>query len=151
GFWRDHMPSGMRLRSPWRATHIADPANELSLDAYARRVGMTPIPQLPIAEFLRYGAWFQGRAVPDLDTRKVVVVHRMPHGFRLVLNDESLIDARRVVIAMGLANQDYRPAELDGLPENLVSHSCDHVDFAPFRGRRVAVIGRGQSACESAV
>jgi cation diffusion facilitator CzcD-associated flavoprotein CzcO len=151
GFWRNHMPSGMRLRSPWRATHIADPAHELSLDAYARRVGMTPIPQLPIAEFLRYGAWFQGRAVPDLDTRKVVLVHRMPRGFRLVLNDESLIDARRVVIAMGLANQDFRPAELDGLPESLVSHSCDHVDFAPFRGRRVAVIGRGQSACESAV
>ena len=43
GFWRNNMPTGMRLRSPWRATHIADPENELSLDAYARRVGMTPM------------------------------------------------------------------------------------------------------------
>jgi FAD-dependent urate hydroxylase len=52
---------------------------------------------------------------------------------------------------LGLKNQDLRPAEFVGLPERLVSHSCEHADFAHFRGRRVAVIGRGQSACESAV
>src|ERR1700680_2785235 len=51
-FWRNNMPKGMRLRSPWRATHIADPRNELSLDAYARRVGILPTEQLPTAEFV---------------------------------------------------------------------------------------------------
>jgi hypothetical protein len=25
-FWRANMPSGMKLRSPWVGTHIADPA-----------------------------------------------------------------------------------------------------------------------------
>src|ERR1700719_3560699 len=73
-FWRSNMPTGMRLRSPWRATHIADPDDELSLDAYARKVGITATAQLPIAEFVRYGAWFQSRAVPDLDPRRVVAV-----------------------------------------------------------------------------
>jgi cation diffusion facilitator CzcD-associated flavoprotein CzcO len=34
-FWRDHMPKGMRLRSPWRATHISDPDRAMSLDAFA--------------------------------------------------------------------------------------------------------------------
>ena len=29
-------------------------------------------------------------------------------------------------------------------------HSCEHTDSERFRGKRVAVIGRGQSACESA-
>jgi cation diffusion facilitator CzcD-associated flavoprotein CzcO len=151
GFWRNNMPSGMRVRSPWRATHIADPADELSLDAYARLVGMTPSPQLPIAEFLRYGTWFQTRAVPDLDTRKVAMVHRAANRFRLVLEDGCVVDARRVVVAMGLANQSFRPTPFHGLPSHLVSHSSEHVDLARFRGRRVAVIGRGQSACESAV
>ena len=34
-FWRHHMPKGMRLRSPWRATHMSDPAEKFSLDAFA--------------------------------------------------------------------------------------------------------------------
>jgi hypothetical protein len=150
-FWRRHMPSRMRIRSPWRATHIADPDGELTLDAYAQRVGITPTEQLPIADFIRYGAWFQSRAVPDLDTRKVVRIEPAASGFRLVLQDGDVIAARHVVVAMGLANQSFRPAQFDGLPADLVSHSADHGDFDAFRGRNVTVIGRGQSAVESAV
>jgi glycine/D-amino acid oxidase-like deaminating enzyme len=36
------------------------------------------------------------------------------------------------------------------LPSELVSHTCEHISFEAFRGRRVAVVGRGQSACETA-
>ena len=36
-FWRRNMPKGMKLRSPWRATHIADPDN----GAVARRLYRT--------------------------------------------------------------------------------------------------------------
>jgi hypothetical protein len=150
-FWRRHMPSRMRVRSPWRATHIADPDGELTLDAYARRVGITPTEQLPVADFIRYGAWFQSRAVPDLDTRKVVRIEPAANGFRLVLDDHDVIAARRVVVAMGLANQSFRPALFDSLPADLVSHSADHADFDGFHNRSVTVIGRGQSAVESAV
>ena len=35
-FWRRHMPNGMKLRSPWIATHIADPRNRYLLDDYFR-------------------------------------------------------------------------------------------------------------------
>ena len=150
-FWRRHMPGAMRIRSPWRATHIADPDGVLSLDAFARRVGMAPTEQLPIGDFVRYGSWFQSRAVPDLDTRKVARIEPAANGFRLVLQDGEAIAAGRVVVAMGLANQAFRPAQFDGLPAELVSHSADHVDFETFRGRTVTVIGRGQSAVESAV
>src|ERR1700674_2264103 len=150
-FWRNNMPKGMRLRSPWRATHIADPRNELSLDVYAGRVGLDPAAPLPIADFVGYGAWFQGRAVPDLDRRRVSLVEPAGGRFRLTLDDGSVVGARRVVVAMGLANQSFRPTQLAGLPPDLASHSSEHSDFAAFRGRRVAVIGRGQSACESAV
>jgi thioredoxin reductase len=151
GFWRRHMPSGMRIRSPWRATHIADPDHKLTLGAYARRVGLTPAEQMPIADFIRYGLWFQSRAVPDVDERRVERLAATPNGFRLVLADRTVICAQRVVVAMGLANQTFRPAAFDRLPPELVSHSADHVDFDAFRGRSVAVIGRGQSAVESAV
>ena len=31
-FWRSNMPAGMKLRSPWVATHIAEPSGRFTLD-----------------------------------------------------------------------------------------------------------------------
>ncbi|MPZ56428.1 MAG: SidA/IucD/PvdA family monooxygenase [Rhizobiales bacterium] len=149
-FWRNNMPEGMKLRSPWVASHIAHPNEEHALDAYAAMRDFAPMEQMPINEFIRYGCWFQAQAVPDLDTRKVALVEPAQHGFRVRLDDGEIVQADRVVVAMGLARQDFRPAPFAGLPSDLVSHSSDHVSFNAYRGRRVAVIGRGQSACESA-
>jgi cation diffusion facilitator CzcD-associated flavoprotein CzcO len=149
-FWRHNMPKGMFLRSPWDATHIADPSDALSLDSYAPPRGIDRNKLLPIDDFIRYGLWYQEQAVPDLDTRRVARVETMNRGFRLLLDDGDCIYSRRVVIATGLANQEFLPASFAGLPSELVSHTCEHAQFDAFRGRRVAVIGRGQSACESA-
>jgi hypothetical protein len=150
-FWREHMPKGMRLRSPWIATHIADPDRRFSLDVFAREAALEPRDQLPIERFVQYGDWFQRQAVPDLDPRKVVRVENAAPGFRLVLEDESVIHARRVVVAMGLANQELRPQPFAGIDRALVSHTCEHAGLDKWRGKRVAVVGRGQSACESAL
>jgi cation diffusion facilitator CzcD-associated flavoprotein CzcO len=151
GFWKNNMPKGMWLRSPWIASHIADPKGKHSLDHYASLRGFAPQEQLPIDDFVGYGEWFQQQIAPDLDTRKVVGVERMPQGFRITLGDGASVNARRVVIAMGMARQEFKPAQFDGLPGELVTHTCDHDDFARFAGKRVAVVGRGQSACETAV
>jgi len=149
-FWRRNMPAGMKLRSPWNATHIADPRNRHLLDDYFREAGL-PVPDLlPVENFIDYGTWFQERVAPDLDTRAVVQVTASDGGFRLVLADGESFFAKRVVMATGLLNHEHRPEQFDGLPRALVSHSCEHTDSARFRGRHVAVIGRGQSACESA-
>jgi FAD-dependent urate hydroxylase len=149
-FWRDHMPKGMRLRSPWKASHISDPAGALSLDAFASQHDAKRADRLPLNDFVAYGDWFQQRAVADVDRRSVRRVEATEQGFRLTLADGEIVGADRVVVATGLANQDYRPPAFRGLPAGLVSHACEHADFAPLRSRHVAVIGRGQSACESA-
>jgi cation diffusion facilitator CzcD-associated flavoprotein CzcO len=151
GFWRRNMPKGMWLRSPWRGSHIPDPQGKFRLEAFAAEIGVAPAENMPLEQFVRYGEWFQSHAVPDLDTRKVSLVERHANGFRLTLADGDSMIARRVVIAMGLRNQDYRPREFKGLPQELVSHSSDHADFARFKNKHVVVLGRGQSAVESAV
>ena len=150
-FWRRNMPEGMKLRSPWRATHIADPGGSLSLDVYDSSGRFPRTSPLPLEEFVAYGRWFQQRAVPNLDTRMVACVEAASRGFRLSLDDGEVVGARHVVIAAGLANQEFRPVEFRGLPAEVVSHTCEHDNFRQFRGKQVAVIGRGQSACESAV
>jgi len=149
-FWRHNMPAGMKLRSPWIATHIAEPRGRYRLDDYFAEMRLPRPDLLPVENFIDYGTWFQHHLAPDLDTRTVVRVAPRDGGFRIVLEDGENIFARRVVVATGLLHHEHRPAQFDGLPPSLVSHSCEHTDSAQFRGRSVAVIGRGQSACESA-
>jgi FAD-dependent urate hydroxylase len=149
-FWRGNMPKGMILRSPWRATHLSDPNRTLSLDAYAAAHGVDSGKPLPLEKFVAYGEWFQQQAVPDIDRRAVRLVERAATGFRLKLDDGDVVSADRVVIATGLRNQEYRPPVFGELLPALVSHASEHTDLSVFRGKRVAVIGRGQSATESA-
>lgn len=150
-FWRDHMPRGMRLRSPWHATYIGHTNGPLSLDSYAGILGISPREPLLLENFVDYGLWIQAQTVPDLDTRMVSRVEAANGGFRLALADGDAVHARRVVIATGLMNQQMIPAVFNGLPGELVSHASEHAGYEAFRGKRVAVVGRGQSACESAV
>src|SRR5581483_4385343 len=148
-FWKQNMPAGMFLRSPWSATHIADPKNTLTLDAYiADRKANLPKP-IPLESFIDYGRWFQKRVAPDLDTRKINLVERVSNGFRVTAEDGEPMTARRVVVAAGIEPFAWKPPGFDDLPEGLVSHACDHSDLSRFNGKRVFVVGAGQSALET--
>lgn len=148
--WRQNMPAGMMLRSGWDASHIADPDNLLTLDTFTTVKGMVRRDTISRDTFIAYGEWVQHHVAPDIDRRLVDELAPDRRGFRLRLNDGRHVHARRVVLALGLANQAHRPPQCLGLPDELVSHSADHADLSRFRGRHVAVVGRGQSACESA-
>jgi len=148
--WKHHMPAGMFLRSPFSASHIADPHGRLSLDAFlAERGNHLPKP-IPLQRFIDYGCWFQQKAVPDLDPRNIRLVESTPKGFQVTTQDGEVFDSRRVVVATGPGACKWRPPEFDGLPEALASHSSDHHDLSRFCGKRVLVIGAGQSALENA-
>ena len=149
-FWRNNMPRGMLMRSPWRATHLSDPDSALSLDAFASAHGVDPKERLPLEAFVTYGEWFQQHAVADVDRRSVRRIDAARDGFRLTLDDGEVLNSDRVIIATGLRNQEYRPLPFKDVPATLASHTSAHSDLSVFRGKRVAVIGRGQSACESA-
>ncbi len=149
-FWRKAMPRGMCLRSPLEASDIADPADALTLDAYAKRRGMTLTYPLPLDEFLRYSQWRLAESGVEVEARELRAIEKKGRNFRLSFVDGPPVFAYRVVIATGLANQEHRPASFLGLPSRLLSHSCEHADFAAFAGKRIAVVGAGQSGCESA-
>ena len=149
-FWHNNMPRGMLMRSPWRATHFSDPDGGWSLDAYASAHGIDSNVRLPLERFIAYGEWFQQHAVGDIDRRAVRRIDAARGGFRLALEDGETFSADRVIVATGLRNQEYRPLPFKDVPATLASHTSAHPDLSVFRGKRVAVIGRGQSACESA-
>jgi cation diffusion facilitator CzcD-associated flavoprotein CzcO len=149
-FWQRQMPDGMLLRSPWEACHLSDPHGDSTLDHYRAQSETSFSSPVPLSRFVDYGRWFQRRLVPDADARTVRSVELLDHGFRLELADGEPLDADRVVVASGIANFAWYPPEYAGLPPSHVSHSVDHYNLAHFGGKRVAVVGGGQSALESA-
>jgi len=149
-FWEKHMPKGMLLRSPLAGSHLSDPSRSLTLQAYQKMSGNQITAPLPLHRFTDYGRWFQSQAVPDLDCRKVDRVEKNGSGFQLTLEDGETWKARRVIIAAGIVPFAWTPPEFRHLPCSLATHACTHCDLSRFAGKKVAVIGAGQSALESA-
>jgi cation diffusion facilitator CzcD-associated flavoprotein CzcO len=148
--WRRQMPAGMLLRSSWEASSISDPHRRLTLDDYEAEHGLRLARPVPLEDYLPYAHWYQRQAAPDVDTRLVEGVERVPGGFRLRMREGDAVDARRVVIATGPGGFARRPAAFGQIGAPRVVHSSELRELAGFAGRRTAVIGAGQSAIELA-
>jgi FAD-dependent urate hydroxylase len=150
-FWERYMPQEMLLRSPWAGSHIADPENQLTLDAYRELNANHGLAYpIPLADFINYGHWFHQQMGVPADRRKVGRIEPTASGYRLTLEDGEEILAQRVVIAGGIQPFAYRPDIFEGFPTSLVTHTSDFRDFAKLRGKQVLVIGGGQSSLEAA-
>jgi len=150
-FWRQHMPKGMLLRSHWWATHLSDPSRRFGFDRFFESApGHGPGYPVPIETFIKYGQWFQERAVPVVDETYVTSVARDGNGFLIALEDGRFVRTSAVIMAVGPRYYAKRPGWYSRVPSKFVTHSSDHNDLGAFRGRHVVVIGAGQSAIESA-
>ncbi len=149
-FWDQNMPVGMLLRSNWTATQIASPENLLTIETYMDETGDRMAQPVPLDGFVRYGQWYQRKAVSDLDHRDITRVESDPKGFKVTLADGETIISKRVVVAAGIGSFARRPREFDDLPASLASHTSRHRDLKEFAGKKVLVVGGGQSALESA-
>ncbi|MBE3560607.1 MAG: NAD(P)/FAD-dependent oxidoreductase [Ktedonobacteraceae bacterium] len=148
-FWQK-MPSSMCLKSPWSASSLSAPGEKYNLDHYIATISGTEQKPIPLPFFLDYCRWFQEQAVPEVDPTYVQSLAQDGQGFRLELADGRSIEARNVIVATGIAPFTYIPPFARDLPSTLASHTQAHTDLSPFKGRTVAVVGRGQSALDYA-
>jgi thioredoxin reductase len=151
--WRMQMPQGMFLKSEGFASSLFDPMGAYTLRAHCERHGL-PYADIgmPIGRdvFSDYGVAFQRQFVPHLEQVDVTGVAPAPEGFRLTLASGETLRARRVVLAVGISHFAHLPAELAGLPAELISHSSRHADLSGFAGREMLVLGIGASAVDCA-
>ena len=154
GMWRDHMPKGLTLKSDAFASNIAAPGNDFPLERFYRETGRTDYSRIglrvPGSTVAEYGQEFARRHVGEVDGARILEVSRVGNGFRLVLDTGEQVSARKLVVATGLLSLRHTPDSLSVLPPELLSHSSAHHDLSRFSGRRVTVVGAGQSACELA-
>ena len=162
--WRSHMPEGMWLRSEGFASNLADPDGELTFANYCAdhhfEVGGWGVP-IPLEVYSGYGEWFIEQAKVRVEDIQVIGLAGDSDGFVLDLGNGETVRAKQVVVAVGLTHFRHLPAEYEGLGPELVSHSSSvrggisgsagsQLHPAQFAGRRVTVIGAGQSALENA-
>jgi hypothetical protein len=151
--WRARMPQGMYLKSQGFASNLSDPAAAATLGTFCRATGRPYADYgLPVAldTFVAYGQWFQ--RTHGLEVTETLVSSLRPAGpqYRLELAGGEVVQARQVVLAVGVEHFAHLPAPLDTLPAARCTHSSAHTDLGAFAGQRVVVVGAGQSALESA-
>ena len=151
--WRNNMPSGMILKSEPFASSLSDPERRYTFERFCSLRGKTYRPignPLSIGNFLEYARWFQQQTRIDAVDETLSDLRQVNSGFELTLADGGVIWAKRVILATGYLPFKQIPPALHGLPTELMSHSSEHRDLAQFVGKDVTIIGRGQSALETA-
>jgi hypothetical protein len=151
--WRTHMPAGMYLKSEPEGSDMSSPQAGYDLAGYSRSERIEGIGRgipLSIERFLDYADWYIKQLVPDVSDVTVTEIKAVPGGFRVAFADAEPVVTRNVVVATGVLPYRHIPVELSGLASGLVSHTSDHHRFDQFQGRRVAVVGGGSSALETA-
>jgi cation diffusion facilitator CzcD-associated flavoprotein CzcO len=148
GFWLDHMPEGMFLRSgtDW---HL-DAAGIDTFEAFVedRGISSADIDPVPIAVFLEYADWFQAQKHVSVRDRLVQNLEYRDDAFVARLDDGTQIAADAVVAAPGVAHFCQFPEWATLLPEGVGIHTCDLVRFDELAGARLLVVGGRQSAYE---
>jgi len=150
-FWKGSMPCKMLLRSKCEASNIDAPQKHLTIKGF-ERVARRKFPDpLPIEDFIEYGNWFQKQVAPNIERRLVRNLSRDNGGeFEITLEDGEKLRAHSVVLALGIGFFLTKPPEFGGISSELAPHSSELSDLSKFKGRRVAVLGKGQSALEYA-
>ena len=151
--WRTQMPQGMFLKSEGFASNLYEPSRRFTLGQFCAETGRpyqdVGLPT-PRETFVQYGSEFQRRYVPELEPVDVSSIEQAKEGFRLQLTSGEALRARRIVLAVGISHFAHLPAELVGLPQELVTHSSQRPHFDDLAGRSVVVLGAGASAMDCA-
>ena len=148
GFWKQHMPEGMCLRSgpDW---HL-DAAGVHTFEAFLEEEGiaLNDVDPVPIKVFLDYATWFQDNK--GVVARQNLVTQLTQEGnlFEAVLDSGERITAEAVVAAPGIRHFQQLPPWADSVPPGVGAHTCDLVQFEDLRGARVLIVGGRQSAYE---
>ncbi|PYD69970.1 NAD(P)-binding domain-containing protein [Komagataeibacter swingsii] len=153
GFWREHVPASLRLKAEGFALDLFDPGRRSTLARFCRERGYPYAPigvPIPAEVFREYGETFQKTHVPQLQPCRVTHLSRTQDGFVMHLDTGETVMARNVVMAVGIEHFAHTPPAVRGLPPGRFSHTFDETAFERFAGRRVAVIGAGSSAVDTA-
>lgn len=151
--WREHMPKNMKLKSDGIASSLATPQPGFTLKEFCMSRGIPyrdrDLP-VPLGVFNAYAEAFQRRFVPNVEPKDVIALDRRNGLFELTLETGERLEARHVVLAVGITHFAHMPKALMEIPKEFRTHSFHFENPAAFYRRKVVVVGTGASAIDIA-
>lgn len=150
GMWTEQMPKGMVLKSDGFATSFG--GMPLTLKKFCESTGRAYGDlgyRVPIADVIDYARAFEQEYIGEVEDEHVETILPYNKGFQVRLRRGDEFFSKRVIVATGLMGLQRLPV-IPGMTSDRMSHSCNHNDLSTFAGKRVIVIGAGQSAFHSA-
>ena len=148
--WHTRMPPDMLLRSDWHETSLSAPQDRGAIDVWARAAGEAREEPIPLQKFLRYADWFRRTFVRESDPADVVGLDRGGGLLRLTTAAGDEVDARQVVVAVGVTPFPYAPPPFDAAMGAGIHFAIDAQDYSAYGNGRVVVVGGGQGGLEAA-
>lgn len=151
--WKSGMPAGMLLKSTPSASSLYDPAGFYTVKQFCadREAPYHDILMaLSLDSFIAYGEAFQRRYAPSVERRKLTSLSKSADGFTAMFDDGEAVNARHVVVAVGIHPFKHIVKAVRDLPAEVCSHSGDYGCLDALRGKQVAVLGSGASASDLA-
>ncbi|HTG68516.1 MAG TPA: NAD(P)-binding domain-containing protein [Candidatus Udaeobacter sp.] len=149
-FWKDQMPQNMFIRTNPRYISLSDKFDTLTIEHFSSETGVELQSPFPRPAFVEYAFWFAKQAGVAFTPELAAQLDYSSTGFLVTTNEGNHYQSQHAIVATGLQHYSYIPSVLSALPPQLLSHTFGLTEFNRFAGKKVAVIGSGQSAWEAA-
>lgn len=152
-FWKNQMPQEMFIRTNPISIGLSDPQNVYTLERFSEETGVEITTPLPRPVFVHYAMWFADKTNVVFTPECVSHLQRIEaseDGYSVITESGQMYSAHNVIVATGLQHYAYIPEVFAGISSDLVSHTFGYSSFSSFTGKKIAVIGSGQSAWEAA-
>ncbi len=148
--WKEHTFSDADLRSDMATSEISHPENAYSIQKFRAlhvKDGNAISERVSVHEYRQYIEWVLQEIPYDIQENYLMELTRNGESFRAELDTGEVIEAKQVVIATGVAHHLKIPDEFREARH--VIHSYFTQEIEALRGKKVLVVGAGQSAAEA--
>lgn len=152
--WHEHTFDNMHIRSDRHASEIVSRDRRFDLtkfitENYPDRQEAILRDRLPVDVFRHYLRWVTDQVDFPLVNGLVTHLHHTGDEFEAATDSGETIRAKAVVLATGIGAHRYVPKSLGHLPHEFWQHTYEAARSLEGDGKRVLVIGTGQSAAEA--
>ena len=148
--WRNHTFSDASLRSEMATSEIAHPHNAYSIQNFRAANGLErgkSSERIGVKEYRQYIDWVLAQLPYDIQSEYLAKLSQNNNYFQAELESGEVLGAKQVVIATGVAHHLNIPAEFAKARD--VIHSYYTQEIEALQGKKVLVVGAGQSAAEA--
>ncbi len=148
--WKNHTFTDASLRSEMATSEIAHPQRAYSIQNFRDQNGLQrglPSERIDVREYRQYIEWVLSSLPYEIHEEYLTNLSRGNSFFEARLDSGEVLYAKKVVIATGIAHHLNIPEEFSDAKD--VIHSYYTQEIEALQGKKVLVVGAGQSAAEA--